>query len=311
LLYLYSHPHQPIPYEEVYKIGKSYDIEAHIDYYDDAKIVKKFLYTYKSGMLPYDRPFTVTHKDHLYEAMTLFELFYHAKDFDTFYKTACWAREYINQEMFVYSFTTALLHRPDCKDFYIPVFYQIFPQYFFTDEVIDRAYKVQMQGTGKYMYPYVYQEGNVVYIESNYSNWYYNYNWEQRLTYFTEDIDWNAFYYNYHLKYPFWMSSEKYDFFKDFYRGSQFYFLHQQILARYYAERLSNGMGEIPTFSWEKPIDIGYDPYLSYPNGQRFPYRPNYVHLNDYYVKVKEVEQYEGRIREAIDKGYFETVSLN
>ena len=50
------------------------------------KVVKDFMYYYKKGMVKRWEPFSLYYKIHLKEAISLFELFYYANDFDTFYK---------------------------------------------------------------------------------------------------------------------------------------------------------------------------------------------------------------------------------
>jgi len=77
-------------------------------------------------------------------------------------------------------------------------------------------------------------------------------------------------------------------------------------LARYYLERLSNGLGEIPEFSWYEPIKNGYYPALRYYNGDFFPSRDNFhlVYQEHNYYKVDKVEDYERHYRDAIEYGY-------
>lgn len=89
-------------------------------------------------------------------------------------------------------------------------------------------------------------------------------------------------------------------------RGELYLYQHQQILARYFMERLSNNLGDIPEFSWTKPIRTGYHPILSYYNGNAFPSRENSHLFNkeDHYYDIELIQEYEHRIREAIDLGY-------
>lgn len=95
------------------------------------------------------------------------------------------------------------------------------------------------------------------YRYAKYSDFYSPLNEENKLAYFTEDIGWNAYYYNYHLDYPFWMEGEKYGLNKDR-RGELYLYMHQQLLARFYLERLSNGLGEIDELSLYRGISDGY-----------------------------------------------------
>lgn len=101
-------------------------------------------------MLPRDEVFSVFYDYHLKQAVALFKVLYYAKDFDTFYKTACWARYYLNQGMFLYSFSVALIHRYDTYTMVLPPIYEIYPYYFFNTEVIQKAqyYKQIWSNTG-------------------------------------------------------------------------------------------------------------------------------------------------------------------
>lgn len=114
------------------------------------EVVKEFLHYYHMGMLPRDEIFSVFYHQHLKQAICLFKLFYYAKDSETFYRTACWARYHLNQGMFLYSFSVALIHRPDTYNMVLPPIYEIYPFYFFNTEVIKKAqyYKQMWNGIG-------------------------------------------------------------------------------------------------------------------------------------------------------------------
>lgn len=106
-------------------------------------------------------------------------------------------------------------------------------------------------------------------------------------------------------------------------RGEQFYYFYQQLLARYYLERLCNDFGEIEGFSYDEPIPTGYYPSLRYTNGLEFPTRPNFIKLHEYFYNYGQrasfksrytysytfVLDFERRIRDAIDDGYIKDVS--
>jgi hypothetical protein len=158
------------------------------------------------------------------------------------------------------------------------------------------------------------------FVTANYTGWYVNNSPTMKdMAYFTEDIGLNSYYYYFNLDYPFWMSGEDYGLNKDR-RGELFYWVHQQILARYYLARLSNDHGAIHVFDWEEPIKTGYVPTMRYHNGLEFPTRPSWVsliynphnqphpsHGHDNVFEIHEIEDYERRIRDAIDYGYIFT----
>lgn len=61
------------------------------------------------------------------ETEALFRLFYYAKDFDTFYKTALWARIYINEMQFGKALFTAITLRDDIRFIQLPPPYELYP----------------------------------------------------------------------------------------------------------------------------------------------------------------------------------------
>lgn len=110
------------------------------------------------------------------------------------------------------------------------------------------------------------------------------------------------------MDYPFWLAGNEFGMNKDR-RGENFLYTHQQLLARYYLERLSNGLGEINDFSWRKMIRTGYYSNLRYYNGVHFPTRDNHhiLYNDETYNDIENIEEYERRIVSAIDSGYFTT----
>ena len=127
-------------------------------------------------------------------------------------------------------------------------------------------------------------------LTANYTGWYltHDHDSEWKLNYFTEDIGMNSLYFFFNAMYPMWMSSEKYNFIKDV-RGELYYYIHKQLLARYYMERLSNDMGELEYIDWEKPIVTGYYPSMVHPTGLPFPQRPTWSTVPMHKYKYLEV----------------------
>jgi len=314
VLRLFKYVHQPTHFKDHVDIAKDWHIENHLHAYTKPEVVKEFLHFYHMGMLPKDQIFSVFYDYQLKQAIALFKIFYYAKDFETFYKTACWARYHMNQGMFLYSFSVALIHRHDTYKMVLPPIYEIYPYYFFNTEVIHKAqYYKQMWNTGV-------QHEHAYMIYSNYTGSYMNVHPEQSMSYFTEDIGVNAYYYYYNLYRPFWLNSEEYQL-MTYYRGEEFYYFYQQFLARYYLERLSNDFGEIGDYDYNDAFETGYYPSLCYPNGMKFPERPNWAYFFSNYYNYQQsysfkgkypysytlVKDYERRIRDAIDAGFVYT----
>ncbi|KAJ8972031.1 hypothetical protein NQ314_000414 [Rhamnusium bicolor] len=276
--------------------------------------VQQFLQYYRNGFLPRGQVFSVFYQEQLQQAIALFRLFYYARDFETFYNTAVFARQNINEGIFLYSFVVAVTHRQDTRNVVLPPIYEVYPYYFFNTEVIQQAYIHRQEYQGQNV-----QEGgyNGYTVNSNYSGYYLNLHPEQSLSYFLEDVGINTFYYYYNIYNPFWLSSQE-SRFQTANRGELYYITYQQILARYYLERISNGFGEIPYINFNVPIETPYYPSLEYPNGLEFPSRPQFANLYEYFYNYGQsgsfrnryaysltyFQDYERRINDAIDSGY-------
>lgn len=224
------------------------------------------------------------------------------QDWDTFYKTVVWARYNVNPGLFVYALHVAIVHRPDFVGMELPAIYEIFPHYFFSFDVVQRAQMMKQQGfRGVKKVDGTY---NLV-IQANYSGYDFDAYPDQRVSYFTEDIGLNAYYYYFHIDYPQWMGGQEYNLYKDR-RGEYFLFYHQQLLARYYLERLSNDLGPIKEFTWWTPISAYYPNIRTY---QGYPFLSresgHVVYQEGNRFTVDAISSYEQRLLDALDSGYF------
>ena len=292
---------------------------------------------YQRGMLPQHKVFSIFYEPHQEQAAVLYKLFYYAEDWNTFYQTAVWARDYVNEKMFMYSLIVALLHRPDTQGMMIPPIYEINPYYFVDEYYIEQAYRWFFLGM-KMMLPVFLTNKlspcrwkmrmgrtrnpttHTVYHNYTYSDWK---NLEhQSLEYFTNDVALNQYYYYFHMDYPSWLGGEEHGLFKDE-RGSLYYYVHQQLLARYYLERLSNDQGSIEVFDLDTEFPIHFKPQIQHPNGVEFPDRGHDSYLYHYYQKhsnrnyysgqfnysypymIDKLQDYERRIRDVIDQRFY------
>lgn len=98
-------------------------------------------------MLPRGEVFSTSVPQQYEEAINLFHVLHTAKDFDTFYNTAVWMRFHVNEYMYLYALSVAILHRPDTKNIRLPPVYEVLPQYFFNEEVIHKANRIAMGDT--------------------------------------------------------------------------------------------------------------------------------------------------------------------
>lgn len=298
VLNLFQHVHQTSVHIENYAEVQKFKFDA--SKFSDANVYNRYMNKRCENSV--NEVFIFTNNKHREEAIALYDLFVAATDLTTLYKVALWARYNVNPDMFVYSFTVALLHRPDMQDVELPAMYEIQPDYFFNSEVIERAQEFKMQGfTGFDKVDGVYS----VVISANYTGQNFIANPESRLSYYTEDIGLNANYYYLHLYYPIWRMSGEIEEKRAIILMKYMKFT----LARYYMERLSNGLGKIPEFSWYEPIAAGYYPQLKYYNGITFPSRNNYYKLYnpDNYYAVNAIVDFETEFRHQLKEASIET----
>ncbi|KAG5899980.1 hypothetical protein JTB14_034549 [Gonioctena quinquepunctata] len=282
-----------------------------LDTKDDG--VKKFREHWKYDPLAKGAIFSITEERHLPQAVALFKMLYYAKDYETFYKTAVWARVNVNEGLFVYSFYVAVVHRADTKGIMLPPIYEVTPNMFFGADVIQEAqyYKqvhvAQQHGEAK---------GYI--INSNYSNQHLNLDHEQTsLAYYLQDVGVNSFFYNMHINFPFWMNSTEFGW-NNIPRGNLYYIFCLNTWARYNLERIPYGYDDIEYLDWDLPVETSYHSNLVYPNGMPFPNRPKFAKLHEYFnnygqnrwVKIgadsfshSYVKDLETRINDAIFSG--------
>lgn len=255
--------------------------------------------------LPRAVPYAVNDHSHNFETRTLFNILYTAKDYETFYKAAVYLREKVNEGLYAYVLSVAILYRPDTQGVVVPPIYEIFPSFFNNGEVMTTAQRINTHGFRHIEhFPSTHQWDNNVVIRWNATAWPYIDNTNFPVTYFTHDYGLNAYYYYYNLMYPYWLGSDIIPGLNQERRGEYWLYIHKQILARYYMERLSNGLGEIPDLS--KWVKEGYTSGLMYHNGIPYPSRPNHFQLEqpEFMSYLESAWEYERRLWMAVDQGY-------
>lgn len=267
---------------------------------------------WKSGFMPRNLPFSIFYERQREEAVALFHIFYYAKDFEAFYKSAAWARIYVNEGQFLYAYYIALIHRADIQGVVVPAPYEIWPELFVNSDVWHKIFRLKMQNGLSADFGVedgVVQENDHYVVYANYSDYVSYPDNEHRISYFVEDVGLNAYYFYFHSYFPFWMDGDLYPAMKER-RGEVYYYFYQQLLARYYLERLANGLGEIPQFSWWSPIKSGYYPYVSYYNS--FVQRPSYYQapIDKNVEELQLLDAYEKVFIQYLEQGHFKAVSI-
>lgn len=303
ILEIFQHIHQTDVHTELLELANTLDWEQLSAEFEDPTVLSSYLTLKRVGLLARGEEFSVLRKAHIDEAIALFRVLHQAGSWNSFYKLLVWARFNVNEGVFIYATTVAVLHRPDFEGIMLPAPYEVYPYYFFNTETIQAAQNAKMQGapTSKKS-----ADASVLVINSNYTGWPVRSNAEQALAYFTEDIGLNSWYYYFHADYPFWVDSND-SLYRESRRGETYLYTHAQLLALYYMERLSNNLGSIPQFSWRVPFRTGYNPALAYYGGASFPVRNNYysTYNEQTYYPIEKLESLETRVRFAIDHRFY------
>lgn len=302
LLELVQHPYQRDAQPRLLAIANIWQIETKLDQYTNIAAVKEFLQYHKHGLIGHDEQFTIYNPVHRDQVIALFNLLYYAKNWESLCKSLIWARFNVNAGQFIYALMTVLAHRNDLKGLILPPIYEIDPHFFFPSEVIQYAKLLKESG---FHQEEMVDDAHHIVIQSNYTGDKTHLNVEQLMSYFTEDIELNAYYYNFHIAYPFWFGGRKENL-RKIHRGEVFLFSHQQLLARYNLERSSNNLAHIEEFSWRGSISTGYYSYLSTRQGYAFAPRDNhhFIYQPNNYFDIDRIITYESRLLDAIDSGY-------
>jgi tyrosinase len=233
---------------------------------------------------------------------SLIEIFMKAKDINELQSVAAYSRDRVNPQLFNYALSVAILHRPDTKNMDLPLFSSVFPDKFVDPRVFERARQesnVVKQGKRR---PIVIPRD---YTASDSEP-------EHALWYFREDMGVNLHHWHWHLVYPF--ESETRSIVDKDRRGELFYYMHQQIIARYNVERLCNELPRVvPLTDLKKPILEGYFPKLdSMVASRSWPPRTSNALMADIArkademdMKVENLELWRSKFLEAINQGEF------
>lgn len=95
-----------------------------------------------------------------------------AKDFEDFMNLAKQARTFVNEGLFAYAASVAILHRDDCKGVTVPPIQEVFPDRFVPSETISLALKEVTNHPDKVRHPHLFstnisRKRNSRYFNSN------------------------------------------------------------------------------------------------------------------------------------------------
>nr|CCF55387.1 hemocyanin gamma subunit 1 [Caridina multidentata] len=272
-------------------LSTSFNPEGDLSHYDDnGAAVHRLVQEYKDHrLLEQKHWFSLFNERQREEAIMLFEVLIHCKDWDTLVGNAAYWRHIMNEGEFVYAIYVTVIHHPLAEHVVLPPLYEVTPHMFTNSEVIQEAYHAKMTQTpGKFKSSFTGTKKNK----------------EQRVAYFGEDIGMNTHHVVWHMEFPFWW--------KDSYghkldrKGENFYWVHNQLTHRFDAERISNYLEPAEELDWHKSIEEGFAPHTTYKYGGQFPARPDHLEFEDVdgVARIRDLVIIDSRIRDAIAHGY-------
>lgn len=242
------------------------------------------------GLLPGNQPFSLFDEKYHKEAKHVLKLLLKAKDFEHFLETAEVLLERVNEDLLYYCLSVAVLRRNDTQGLRVPPVQTVYPDKFFKIDIIKKMKK--MADVAHKISPNMGQMFDASKTSINYIN-------KNDLNYFLEDIGMNSGHYQWHVLNPaIWWKPEDYDR-----KGERFYWMHKQMVNRYDAERVSNGMGPVkPFINWEEEILDGFAPELRIDKQEyRYAYRPRRLVLKDLdYLTKSRMMMWEQSLTKAI-----------
>ncbi|XP_063697465.1 phenoloxidase 2-like [Culicoides brevitarsis] len=229
----------------------------------------------------------------------LIDVFMKMTDPEDFFAAACYAHDRVNPYLFQYAFAVALLHRDDTRDVQIPSLMETFPGKFVDSNVLgqlrEEVFIVDTASREAVRIPRDYTASDI--------------DPEHRLWYFREDPGLNLHHWHWHLVYPADSNTPK--MVEKDRRGELFYYMHQQIIARYNIERIANTLTRVKSFNdFRKPISEGYFPKMDSSVASRaWPGRADNISLSDInretdqiQLQIADLELWRDRILQAIDQ---------
>lgn len=265
-------------------LGKRSTIPPEIDTYD----------VRLSGVahLPWDELFSAFNPKHAQIAAQLIEILLKASEFEDYINLLDDIRKLNNDRLFLYVLYSSVAHREDCQDVILPSILECAPHWYFAAETIHKAIQLSIH--------FPNQNHTVINMKTAEDS-----EPESRVSYFREDIGINSHHWAWHVTFPFYWDPEATGKIIDR-KGEMFYYMHEQMVARYNCERLSSGLDRVlPLQEYEKKL-VGYFPHMtSQVTGVHLSSRSEGTYLRDTpTISIQEMEIWTLRILEAIDLGY-------
>ncbi|XP_055378956.1 arylphorin subunit C223-like [Condylostylus longicornis] len=125
-----------IPFEKTSKYYEdSRQLVVEPIFYTNYSEVLSFFDLIERGLLPQQYYISLKEISVQNEILQVFKFLYFSKDWETFYKNTLWAREHVNEQIFVYALKSVIQQRHEFSNIEIPSQDDIFPFYFYTNNI--------------------------------------------------------------------------------------------------------------------------------------------------------------------------------
>ncbi|KAK7074704.1 Common central domain of tyrosinase [Halocaridina rubra] len=248
--------------------------------------------------IPRGKPFCIFARSHRRAARDLCSYFMRANRPSELAQMAGRVRTRLNENLFVYALSFAIMRKPSLRTVGIPSVVEVFPNKFVGQDVIMEAQaQVNMRPPGQMDPIIINQEFTGTLLKP-----------EHRVSYWREDYGMNVHHWHWHLVFPVEMELNRDR------KGEVFYYMHEQMLARYDMERLSVNLNRVvPLNNWRVPIPDGYFSKLTVNNsGRNWGTRQDNTLLQDLRrddfgfgpIYISEFETWYNRLLDAIHQGF-------
>nr|AFA26602.1 prophenoloxidase [Macrobrachium nipponense] len=243
------------------------------------------------------RVFSVFIRAHRRAARSLCDYFMRARNIAELTSLANACRNLVNEQLFIYSLSFVIIRKPELRRVRIPTVVETFPSKFASQEMLQQAGNEVRRNPTRTEPIVINQECSGTLIKP-----------EHRLSYWREDYGINSHHWHWHLVFPIEM-----DIRRDR-KGEIFYYMHQQMLARYDMERLSHSLNRVlPMTGLRDPVVDGYFSKLTVNNsGRAWGTRQDDTRLKDVrrddfglgFINISDLELYISRLMDAVHQGF-------
>ncbi|XP_069169114.1 LOW QUALITY PROTEIN: phenoloxidase 2 [Procambarus clarkii] len=239
-------------------------------------------------------------KSHRQAARCLCDIFMRARTSTDLMELALNVRDQVNESLFIYALSFTILRKQELRSVRLPPIVEVFPQKFIPTEDLTKM-QVEMNRT-----PASQTTPMVIEYGADFANT--TLKPEHRVSYWREDYGINSHHWHWHLVYPIDMNVNRDR------KGELFYYMHQQMIARYDMERLSVNLKRVEKLeNWREPIPDGYFSKLTVNNsGRPWGTRQDNTLLKDLrrnefgldVTDISDMELWRSRLMDAIHQGY-------